>query len=118
MSKAQKLLRFEEVAKELDVPVEGLRKVADQHGVTIIIGRAARLHPDDIGSLIEKCRVGQKVRASTGENPAAAGSHYGKSGTVQHGSRPAQIAAKMLKKPSPHISRESTAQLVPLHPTK
>jgi hypothetical protein len=118
MTAPQKLLRFDEVAKILDVPVEGLRKVADQHGVTLIIGRAARLHPDDIGSLLEKCRVGQKGRVSTGENQAAAESRSGKSGTAQHGSRPAQIAAKMLKKSSRHTSSESTAQPVQLHPKK
>lgn len=117
MTAVQKLLRFDEVAKNLDVPVEGLRKVADQHGMTIIIGRAVRLHPDDLGTLIEKCRVEPKARASRGATEGQNGRHSGKSGTAKPDSPPALTAAKRLKKPSRPTSSASTAQLVPLHPT-
>ena len=100
----------------LDVPVEGLRKVADQHGFTILIGRAPRLHPDDIEGLIDECRVSTKAHASTGASEVAE-SRSGKSETDQRAFRPAQIAAKKLKKPSQNTSNENIAQLVPLHRT-
>lgn len=113
-----KLLRFEDAAKMLDVPAPALRKVADQYGLTVIIGRAVRLHPDDLGRLIEKCRVEPRDRACSGATEIQAGHRSGKSGTGQRACPPALTTAKMLKKPSRHTSSANTAQLVQLHQTK
>lgn len=112
-----KLLRIEEAAKILDVPAEGLRKAADYHGLTLVIGRSVRLHPDDLGTLIEKCRVEPKARASRGAKEDQNGRRSGKSETVKPASPPALTAAKKLKKPLRPTSNASTAQLVPLRPT-
>lgn len=118
MNNTAKLLRFEEVAKSLDVPAPALRKVADDHGLTIMIGRSVRLHPDDLGRLIEKCRVVPKVRASSGAKENQAESQAGRSETAQPACPPALAAAKMLKGLSRRTSSGSTAQLVQLHPRK
>ena len=112
-----KLLRIEEAAKILDVPVASLRTVAHEHGFIIRMGRALRIESDRIGELIEKCRVGQRAQGCTGEPQAVTESRSGKSETDQREFRPAQIAARKLKKPSPRTSNENIAQLVPLHRT-
>lgn len=119
MTAASRLLRFEDAAKILDVPAPALRKVADEHGLTVIIGRAVRLHPDDLGKLIEKCRVKQRAQGYSGSTEAhTVETRIGKSGTAQRACPPALTAAKMLKNLSRNTSSENIAQLVQLHPTK
>ena len=107
------LLTIREAATRLGVPEYSLRKVADNHGMTIRIGRAVRLHPDDLSEIVDLCRGERKDRASTGalgqmDRPS------GKSGTAQPDYRPAQAAAAMLKRSSRATSNASTGQVVPL----
>lgn len=118
MTDASRLLRFDDAAKILDVPAPALRKIADEHGLTVIIGRAVRLHPDDLGKLIDNCRVEPKDRAFSGATEGQNGHHSGKSGTAKPACPPALTAAKMLKKPSRHTSSANTGQLVQLHRSK
>ncbi len=63
----ERLLSIPEAARALGVPKESLRRAADTHGKTIRMGRAVRLHPDDLEELIELCRVVPKVPACIGE---------------------------------------------------
>lgn len=89
-----RLLQIEEAARMIGVPVASLRRAADAHGKTIIMGRAVRLHPDDLEDLVDLCRVDPKAPDSTGDKTAKSG----KSETpVPCQSRPAQDAAKKLK---------------------
>ena len=111
-----RLLSIHEAADMLGVPKASLRTVADEHGKTIVMGRAVRLHPDDLGELIRLCRVNPKAPASIDGNGATV-HPSGKSGTPEPcRSRPAQTAANMLKRHSPCSSSASTAQVVQLAP--
>lgn len=113
MSIVTKLLKIPEAAERLGVPQESLRAMADKHGKTIRIGRAVRLHPDDLGELIDLCRVAPKGRASTGEQ-SQGGNRSGKSGTPEASqSRPARQAAKRLRERSKDTSRQNPAPVVP-----
>ncbi len=108
------LLKFEDAAAEMNVPVESLRKVADEHGKTIHMGRARRLHPDDIEELIELCRVKAKAPASTGENRANTAPASGRSATTaMSGSQRALAAAKKLRQRSKATSPKSAAPVAP-----
>lgn len=107
------LLTIKEAATRLGVPEDSLRKVADEKGMTIRIGRAVRLHPDDLSEIINSCRGERKDRASIGAK-GQMDRPYGKSGTATIESRPAQTAAAMLKRSSRTTSSASTAQVVPL----
>lgn len=101
-----RLLTIDEVAAEANVPKEALRKAADEHGKTMRIGRAVRLHPEDIEELFSLCRVQPSRHASTGakeKTPRASG----KSATGQPASRPAQTAAQRLKDSSRRTSKEN-----------
>lgn len=98
-----RLLTFDEAAAALNVPVGSLRSAADEHGLTIRMGRAVRLDPNSLEELIDLCRVEPKARPSTGETVKMA-RPSGKHETPRsHQSRPAQIAAQKLK----DISRKS-----------
>jgi hypothetical protein len=113
-----RLLDIKEAASEIGVPRDSLRKVADLHGKTIIMGRAVKLHPDDIPELIELCRVKPKVPASIG-GKGKTDPQSGKSGTpASCQSRPAQMTAQKLKSSSKRTSRGSAAQVVPFNRTK
>ena len=108
-----RLLRMEEAAERLGVPVASLRTVADTHGKTIRMGRAVRLHPDDIEELVSLCRVEPKDRAYTGAS-AKTGRPSGKSETqASSQSRPARTAATMLKNNSQNTLPGKTAQVAP-----
>lgn len=107
------LLTIKEAANRLGVPEQSLRKVADEKGMTIHIGRAVRLHPDDLSEIIDLCRAERKDRASTGAK-GQTDRLSGKSGTATPDYRPAQTAAAMLKRSSRTTSSGSTAQVVPL----
>ena len=107
------LLTIKEAAGRLGVPEQSLRKVADDHGMTIRIGSAVRLHPDDLSEIIALCRGERKDRASIGAK-GQTDRPSGKSGTAPIESRPAQTAAAMLKRSSRATSSASTAQVVPL----
>jgi hypothetical protein len=110
-------LAIPEAADMLGVPAESLRRAADHHGKTIVIGRAVRLHPDDIEELIKLCRVPPKVPASTSE-PAKAARPSGSSSTKGPSSQMARQTAQALKDRSRNISPEKAAQVVPFPPTK
>lgn len=109
-----RLLSIPEAAESLNVPVTSLRTVADEHGLTIRMGRAVRLHPHDLDTLVKLCRVAPSAPASTSgesldrprtmrsETPAASPSLL------------ARAAAEKLKRPSRTTSNGSTAQPVQL----
>jgi len=107
-------LSFEIAAARLGVPKESLRRVADDLGMTIRMGRFVGLYRDDLKELIEKCRVEQKAPASTGEtNPDK--NRIGKSETQGTcGSQPALSAAKRLRSNSRTTSAGKHAQVVQL----
>ncbi|WP_235958229.1 helix-turn-helix domain-containing protein [Salipiger sp. PrR003] len=109
-----RLLPIPEAADMLGVPPGSLRTAADKHGKTIRMGRAVRLHPDDLEELCKLCRDDPKAPAFTGEKDQAE-PHTGKSGTPEmSGSRRALTAAQKLKKLSKTTSTVSSAQVVPL----
>jgi hypothetical protein len=113
-----RLLAIDEVAASLGVPRESLRRMADKHGKTIVIGRAVRLHPDDIEELVSLCRVPPKVPVSTSSNETDA-PRFGSSKTrVTSGSRQALATAAKLKRPSQNTSPAETGQVVRLPPRK
>ena len=115
MASVQPLLTFPQAAKMLNVPQASLRTVADEHGKTVQMGRAVRLHPEDLEELVSLCRVTQKARASTGGNEQTA-QPSGKSATQAPAYRPAQTAAMLLKNSSRNTSARNNAQVVPLKP--
>lgn len=104
------LWTFDKAARETNVPVASLRRAADRHRLTIKIGRAVRIDPNDLGKLFELCRAEAKGRDYSGEEIATSGT----SETAKSDGRPARQAAQMLKSCSPHTSSESTGQLVRL----
>jgi len=111
----ERLLTFDQAADLMGVPVAGLRAAADQHGMTIRMGRAVRIHPDDLGRLVDLCRVEPRGRACTG----AQTERHGKSATpAAPASRPARQAASKLKARSRPTLTESTGQLVRLGQAK
>lgn len=102
------LVTFPVVAKSLGVPVDSLRKVADEHGMTIRIGRALRLMEGDISELIELCRVKEKAPASIGGREKM--DHQpGKFATAAPASRPAQATVAELRKNLRDTSKGNTA---------
>lgn len=106
-----KLLKVEEAAKSLGVPIDSLRNAADTHGMTIKFGRAVRLHPNDLEELVELCRVNPKARASIGAKEKTL-TQSGKSATTgMLESRPAQTTANKLKRNSRSTSRASSGQV-------
>lgn len=113
-----RLLDIKDAANQLGVPCEALRKVADEHRKTILIGRAVRLHPDDIPELLELCRVKPKDHACTGANESTA-RRLGKS-EIQASpqSRPARKTAEKLKSSSKRTSPASAGQVVQFNRTK
>jgi hypothetical protein len=104
------LLTFPDAARQLGVPVDSLRRVADRHGKTIVIGRACRLLATDLEELIELCRVNARGPASTGRN-ARAEPGSGRSATEPPTFRPAPTIARRLKASSRSISGESTGRV-------
>ena len=110
-----RLLTFDEAADTIGVPQRSLRTAADKHGKTIKIGRAVRLHPDDLGELINLCRGREKGQDCTGDNQSDEGASGKSEIPVMSGYRPARIAASKLKGRSPNTSPKSTAPVVRLH---
>ena len=91
------LLTFTEAADRLKVPVDSLRKVSDEHGMTIMIGRAARISLEDIPELLKQCRVRRKAPALSGENPRTE-PRTGRSGTDRPTSQQGLRISEKLKK--------------------
>lgn len=108
------LLRIEAAAEKLDLPAKSLRDVAEEHGLLIRVGRALRLHPEDLEMLIELCRVPAKVSVST---PAPATAENSSSSTVRPSVGQARQIADRLKRCSPPISSSASGQVVPLNQT-
>ncbi len=107
-----RLYRIPELAKELDIPAESLRRAADEHGKLVQFGRAARILEDDIRELIDLCRVRGKAPDFTmsiekAERPS------GKSAMARPASRPGLTTAKKLKQNSQSTSKGNSAQLAP-----
>ncbi len=113
----QRLLLIDEAADMLGVPKDALRRVADQHGKTIVMGRAVRLHPDDIKELIQLCRVPPSLPAPTSE-PERAARPSGSSSTKGPSSQLARETAQALKGRSRNTSPARDAQVVQFQPTK
>lgn len=104
----KRLMTFDEAAKKTNVLVASLRKVSDDLGTTIRMGRSVRIDPDSLTEVIEKCRQPPKVRVSTrGPEKTAAGS--GKSETKQNEYRPALRASERLKSCSQNTSKQNPA---------
>ena len=111
------LLTFEAAARELNVPVASLRSSADAHGLTIRMGRAIRIHPDDLRRLIDLCRAEPKAPDYSGAKTENTGKSEIPKTENGSGLRPAQAAANKLKTRLQTTSAKSTAQLVaPLKP--
>jgi len=89
--------KFTSVARHLGVSVDSLRKVADEHGFTIRIGRNFRLLESDVQKLMELCRQKEKAPVSFGE-PFQGGSPTGRYVTERPEYRQVRTSAKMLKK--------------------
>jgi hypothetical protein len=94
---SKRLLKISEAAELLGVPQQSLKQMADRYGMTIQMGRAIRLHPDDLEELINKCRVEQKVPASTGAYVRAIHPSGKSAMTEMSVSRPARRTAAKLK---------------------
>lgn len=109
------LWTIREAAQRLGVPESSLRKVADDFGKTIYIGRAVRLHPDDLPEIIDLCRAEPKAPACIGEREKTL-RPSGKLGTEASESRPARTAAAKLKRNSRNTSTANIGQLVRLGP--
>jgi hypothetical protein len=113
----QRLLPIPEAADMLGVPAESLRRAADYHGKTIVIGRAVRLHPADLQELLDLCRVPPKVPASTSDSAKVA-RPSGSSSTKGPSSQLARQTAAALKERSRNTSTGRDAQVVPLRLTE
>lgn len=102
---------IEDVAAALGLPKASLRAAAEEHGYLVRVGRAVRMDKGRIQELIDKCRVQPKEQGSTNTSTR----HTGTSQTQgkPHAARAAQ-AAKMLKKPSRHISQQKAAPVLPM----
>lgn len=109
-----RLLSIPEAADALNVPAASLRSVADEHGLTIRMGRAVRLHPDDLETLVKLCRVAPSVRASISDGSPGKPPITKSETPDRTPYRPAQAAAERLKKPLRPTSNASTGQLVQL----
>lgn len=109
-----RLLSVPEAANALNVPAASLRSAADEHGLTIRMGRAVRLHPDDLETLVKLCRVAPSVHAYTSDESRGKPRTTKSETPGRTQSRPAQAAAEKLKKPSRHTSIGNTGQLVQL----
>lgn len=58
-----KLLTIEQASKLLNVPKGSLRAAAEEHGFLVRIGKAVRIDQDQLGDLVEKCKVPPIPRA-------------------------------------------------------
>lgn len=113
MSQPQRLLRLDDAAKMLDVPVASLKTVAQKHGFMVRMGRSLRIESDRIGELIEKCRNKPREQDSTSTITARTGT----SGTPANQiDQRALQAAQKLKKPSARTSQQKGAQVLPMTP--
>ena len=108
------LLQIPEAADMLGVPTASLRAVADQHGKTIRMGRAVRLHPDDLGELIDLCRCQPRERALSCESARAVRPSTSSETRASPNARQAQTTAEKLKASSQSISRKELGEVVRL----
>lgn len=92
-----RLLKISEAAELLGVPQLSLKRVAESYGMTIHIGRAIRLHPNDLEELVRKCRDEQKDLASIGASVRALPQSGRSEMTEIFVSRPALRIANKLK---------------------
>ena len=115
---APRLLTFADAAQELGVPAKSLRAVADKHGKTVMIGRTPRLHPDDLGELIELCRCQPRALASSCESEKDARPSMPSRTRATPSVQQAQGTADKLKSFSRITSPASSAKVVPLARTK
>ena len=108
----QALLKIEQAAKELGVPVQSLKTAAQEHGYLVKMGRALRLERDRLDELVKKCRVQAREQGSTSSNTA----HTGTSGTRASATAPrAAQAAQKLKKSSRRTSQPEDGKVLPMN---
>jgi len=108
------LIPPEEAAKRLGVPAAALREVAEAHGYLIQVGRAVRVREDELGEIIEKCRVKPRERVSTSSDARAAPPSTSSGRQDEPTCPPARAISERLKRPSRPISSGTPAQPVPL----
>jgi hypothetical protein len=111
--KAERLLAtLPEAAEELGVPMKSLRKVAEDHGFLVRIGRAVKIQRADYEGIIRACRSEPKERASTSARTTGFGSSAKTDALM---SQQAHETAAMLKSRSRTTSPQGTAQVAQLH---
>lgn len=112
----RRLLTLDAAANELGVPKGSLRRVAEEHGFLVRMGRAVRIDPDTLGELVKRCRDKPRDHDSIG---AATVAGSGSSATPGAGSvGRAQATAERLKRLSPGTSRNGTGQSAQVHPIR
>ena len=98
-----KLLKFDELAKEMDVPRTKLEEASDFHGLTVEFGSTRRIALESVKELIELCRVAPKVPDSISARQRVRKTPSTSSVTASTNIRPAQLIATKLKQNSASI---------------
>jgi len=110
--KAERLLAtLPEAAEELGVPMKSLRKVAEDHGFLVRIGRAVKIQRADYEGIIRACRSEPKERAFTSAGTTGFGSSAKTDAQIVQ--RANETVAK-LKSPSRTTSPQGIAQAAQL----
>jgi len=110
--KAERLLAtLLEAAEELGVPMKSLRKVAEDHGFLVRIGRAVKIQRADYEGIIRACRSEPKERAFISAGTMGFGSS---AKTDAQMSQQVRESVAQLKSRSRTISPQGTAQVAQL----
>lgn len=95
------LLDVKVVADHLGLSAVALERVASEAGLLIACGRRKKLRADEVGELVERCRVRPKAPASTGDNRMVALPSGSSKASAGASSRIALAAAERLRRRSP-----------------
>ncbi len=107
-----------QAAKHLGVPAAPLERAAHIHGYIVQIGSAKRLKPEELGELIDKCRVHQREPGSTHVKEQDA-IRSGSSGMkAASNSRPARQTASKLKALSRGTSQPEACRVMSFPQTR
>lgn len=109
-----RLLTIKEAADRLGVPAKALRRVAEDHGFIIKMGRAIRLDPNQLQEIIEKCRDQARAPASSPNGTASGISETEAESSVAR----ALETANGLSKRSPDTLQNATGQPARVIPIK